>query len=517
MRSTQTSVCCIAWLAVASLHAAAAEAPLAEAVEAMDRSRIHALMADSADVNAPQVDGTTALHWAAQHDDLEIARVLVKAGANVNSANRYGVTALNLACTNGNGALVEMLLDAGADANATLPGGETALMTASRTGRLAPVRALLAHGARVDGKIHGMGRREGAGANAFNRRLYDPTIFDFETQPEQTALVWAAAEGHAEVVSELVKAGADFKSSLSSGFTPLLFAVRNGHMDAVKVLLAAGVDVNERINPDKDWRHTGYSSRLRPDATALHVAIENGRFELAAYLLEAGADPNAADHVGYTALLAIPNARRMPAGDADPPPERTGRLTSLDLVRELAKHGADLNARMSGPGLINLGVTVLGPTAFLAAAQKSDVDFMKTLVELGADPLIRDDRNRTVLMLAGAQMGTDDEVLSTMELALAAGVDINAVDDQGETAMHAAAYRDRGEPIRLLAAKGADIRVWNRANEGGSTPLAIAVGYRGGRVFRPQPEAEAAIREVMVAAGLTPPEQVSIAGSASRE
>jgi ankyrin repeat protein len=375
----------------------------------------------------------------------------------------------------------------------------------------------LAHGARVDGKVHGMGRREGAGANAFNRRLYDPTIFDFETQPEQTALLWAAAEGHADIVSELIRAGADFKSSLASGFTPFLFSVRNGRLDVVKVLVAAGVDVNERINPDKDWRHTGYSSRLRPDATALHVAVENGHFELAAYLLEAGADPNAADHIGYTALHAITSARRVPPGDADPPPERTGRLTSLDLVRELAKRGADLNARMSGPGLINLGTTVLGPTAFLAAAQTSDVDYMKTLIELGADPLIRDDRNRTALMLAGAQMGTDDEVVRTMELALSAGVDINAVDDQGETAMHAAAYRNRAEPIRLLAAKGADIRVWNRANKNGSTPLALAAGYRGGRIFRPQPEAEAAIREVMLAAGLSPPEEVSIADRASRD
>ncbi len=426
------------------------------------------------------------------------------------------MTPLSLACTNGDGALVELLLEAGADPNATLPGGETALMTASRTGLIEPVRALLAHGADVGGKVRGMGRREGAGANAFNRRLYDPTIFDFETKPEQTALQWAAAEGHAEVVAELIKAGADFKTRLASGFTPLLFAVRNGHIDVVKTLIAAGVDVDERIDPDKDWRHTGYSSRLRPGATALHVAVENGHFELAAYLLDAGADPNAADPIGYTALHAIPNARRVPAGDSDPPPDRTGRLTSLDFVRELARHGADLNARMTGPGLINLGTAVPGPTAFLAAVQNSDIEFMKALVELGADPLLRDDKNRTALMLAGARMGTDDEVLGAMELTLDLGVDINAIDDNGETAMHAAAYRNRAEPIKLLAAKGADIKIWNQPNKQGSTPLAIAAGYRGRSSFRPQPVAEAAVREVMTAAGITPPVKVQAAIGAAK-
>jgi ankyrin repeat protein len=482
----------------------------------MDRPQIQALLDEASDVNAAQADGMTALHWAARQDDFEIAGTLVRAGANANAANRYGVTPLTLACTNGNGDLVELLLEAGADPNATLPGGETALMTASRTGRIGPVRALLAHGAKLDGKVHGMGRQEGAGANAFNFRLYDPTIFDFETQPEQTALLWAAAEGHAEVVEELINAGADFKSALSSGFTPLLFAVRNGHIEVVKTLLNAGVDVNERINPEKEWRHRGYGAKLRPDATALHVAVENGHFELAAYLLENGADPNAADSIGYTALHAITNARRVGAGDADPPPDPRGRLTSLDLVRELAKHGADLNARMKGPGAVNLDSVVLGPTPFLAAVQTSDIDFMKTLIDLGADPLLRDGGNKTALMLAGARMGTEDEVVGAMGLALDLGVDINAVDDNGDTAMHAAAYSNRAAPIKLLAASGADIKIWNRENKLGSTPLAIAVGYRGKRSFRPQPIAEAAIREVMTASGVTPPEKVVVATGAAQ-
>ena len=229
-----------AWLLSAISLAGAADASLADAVELMDLERVRVLLKKPADVNAPQVDGMTALHWAARHDNAELAQLLLRAGAATNAANRYGVTPLTLACTNGNHVLVELLLDAGADPNTALPGGETALMTASRTGRLGPVKALLARGADVRGKVHGMGRQEGAGATAFLIRMGDPTIFDFETKPEQTAVIWAAAEGHAEVVAELIKAGADFRAVLESGFTPLLFAVREGHIEVVETLVKAG-------------------------------------------------------------------------------------------------------------------------------------------------------------------------------------------------------------------------------------------------------------------------------------
>lgn len=499
----------VVFLSAISL-AGATDSSLADAAQAMDQEEVRALVEKSIDVNATQVDGMTALHWACRHDDLEMAQLLVKTGADVNIANRYGVTPLTLACTNGNRVLVELLLDAGADPNASLPGGETALMTAARTGKVGPVKALLARGADVHAKVHGMGRREVPGAGAFLVRMADSTIFDFETKPEQTALIWAAAEGHAEVVAELIKADADFQTTLASGFTPLLFAVRNGHRKVVETLVRAGVDVNKRIQPDADWRHKGYGARLRPNATALHVAVENGHFELAASLLEAGADPNAADSIAYTALHAITGARAVAVGDANPPPERTGNMTSLEFVRKLAAHGANLDARMKRPGLINLGVVVLGPTAFLAAAQTADVDLMKRLSDLGADPLLTDGDNRTALMLAGAAAGTEGEVLQAIELLLELGVEIDAVDDNGETAMHAAAYKNRPEPIKLLAARGASIEIWNQTNKHGSTPLAIAAGYRGQGSFRPQPDAEAAIREIMVAAGVVPPEDVTV-------
>jgi ankyrin repeat protein len=502
------SVWAVSWLLTATTVLAAEDAPLADAAEKMDRMGIQRLLEQSVDVNAPQVDGMTALHWVTLHDDLETARQLLTAGADTTAANRYGVTPLTLACTNGNGPLVELLLEAGADPNTSLPGGETALMTAARTGRLGPVEALLARGADVHAKVQGMGRQDGAGATKFLARMADPTIFDFKAKTEQTALVWAAAEGHADVVAALIEAGAEFQRTLESGFTPLLFAIRQGHAEVVRTLVEAGADVNRRIEPVLEWRHVGYEAQLKPGSTPLHVAVENGHFALATYLVDAAADPDAADPTGYTALHAIAGTRRVPLGDANPPPDGSGRMTSLDFVREMAARGANLNARMRSGGVDGLGSDGPGTTPLLMAVQTADVELVQTFAELGADPLVRSEDLATPLMLAGRRTGTEEDVLQTMAMLLELGVDINAVDRNGETAMHMAAYRNRADAIRFLASRGADIKVWNQENYQGWTPLAIAVGYRRG-TFRPNPEAEAAVRAVMLAAGIVPPERVA--------
>ncbi|MDE0104992.1 MAG: ankyrin repeat domain-containing protein [Bryobacterales bacterium] len=492
-------------LLIAGCIVAGADTALPDAAQAGSGERVRTLLAEGRDASARQPDGTTALHWAARNVDPEIAEELLEAGADANARNRYGVTPLSLACTNGSAELVELLLASGADPNAALPGGETPLMTAARTGRLGPVRALLVAGAEPHTTVRGMGRQEGAGANYYLARLRDPTIHDFQPASDQTALVWAAAEGHAEVISELIEFGAKYRFALRSGFTPLLLAVRGGHIEAVTVLLDAGADVNERIVPEVDWRHPGYDAKLRPDGTPLHVAVENGHFELAAYLLERGADPKAADSGGYTALHAVAAARRVPLGDADPVPEPTGNMSSLEIVRVLVAAGADPNARLTGTGIVNRGAVVLGPTALLGAVQTGDVELAKTLVEVGADPLAKDNLGRTAVMLAGSRTGEAQEVNRLIDLLLGWGVDIDAVDRNGETAMHAAAYRDRPEMIELLAKRGASVDVWNRPNRHGSTPLLIAAGYRGTASFRPQPRAEAAIRAVMADKGIDPP------------
>lgn len=475
----------IVLLAAGSLFAATSDSPLANAARKMDRAAVRALLEAKVDVNAPQVDGTTALHWAVDRDDLETAQMLIRAGAGVKLANRYGVTPLSLACTNGNAEMVKLLLDSGADPNAALAGGETALMTASRTGKVAAVKVLLA-----------------AGANVHAR----------ESRRGQTALIWAAAEGHAGVVETLIEFGADFRARLDSGFTPFLFAVRHGHLEVVKSLRKAGADVNDTIPVGEPGRRARLARAPRAGTSALLLAVINGHFELASYLLDAGANPNAAE-AGWTALHAISGVRKPGGGDNDPAPYGSGKMTSIEFVRKAVARGADVNARMTKK--INVGLTSLntvGATPFMLAARSADAELMRVLAELGADPKIPNADNATPLMAAaglgtrspGEDAGTEEEVLEAVQVALDLGNDINAVDNNGETAMHSAAYKNLPLVVELLAAKGADIKVWNQKNRQGWTPLTIAEGYRFGN-FKPSAVTVAAFHKVMRAAGVEPP------------
>jgi ankyrin repeat protein len=460
-------------LATATFSVAADESALLGAIKSGDTVALRALIKQRADVNAAERDGTTALHYAIQRNEPETVELLIGAGANVKTANRYGIAPLQMAATVGNASIIDKLLAAGADPNTANPDGETVLMTAARTGEPASLKALIARGA----DIHA---REG--------------------WKGQTALMWAAAENNATAMKVLIEAGADINARSKGGvFTPLLFAVRAGHVAASGVLLDAGANVNQTM----------------ADGTSpLIVATINGHFELASFLLDRGADPNA-DGQGWTALHQIAWTRRPNTGFNLPGAVATGNLDSLQLVRQLVKLGANVNARQTREprdGFRNQ-LNRIGATPFLLAAKAVDLPLMRLLLELGADPKITTEDRTTALMAAagvgiwapGENPGTDEEALAALKIVYeAGGGDVNDIDDNGETAVHGAVYRAGSiAMLKFLIEKGARIDVRNRK---GWTPLIVADGVEyTPNVLKRYPETAAFLRKELAARGLPVP------------
>ena len=459
--------------------AASAQTPLIDAIRGGDLAAARALLERGADVNAREVDGSTALHWAAHRDDLEAAGLLLGAGADVSAANRYGVAPISLAATNGSAAMIERLLAAGADSDASLLEGETALMTAARTGAVDAVRSLLDHGA-------------------------DPNAA--EQWRGQTALMWAAAEGHAAVVRELIARGAevDARSSAAGddeadgerpgGFSALLFAARNGRLGAARALVDAGADVNDTA-PD--------------GSSALVLAVDNRNYELAVWLLERGADPNA-DGVGWTALHTAVLAHR-PHFRVVPDPLPTGGVDSIGLLEALATHGADPNRpavrRVRLAQATSPLFDTVGSTPFMLAAVAADVPVMRLLLAHGADPHVKTPAGSTALMAAAGAAtyawqgpGSEAEALEAVRLVLESGVDVNEADEAGNTALHGAANRGANSVIELLLARGARL---DAANEEGWMPVTIAQGPVD--TIEPFPETYRFLLGLMEQADLAPP------------
>jgi ankyrin repeat protein len=470
----------VAALALAAPAKTPDAALLPDAAEREDWEAVAALLGGGAPPGAPQADGMTALHWAAYHDHQQTVDALLAADAEAGAANRYGVTPLALACTNGNANVVAALIAAGSDANSTGAGGEPVLLTAARTGRPEPVRLLLA---------------AGADANATDRR-------------GQTALMWAASEGHAEVAGQLIEAGADLGRRLPSGFDAMLLAARDGRRQVTRHLLAAGVDVNAVID-----RRNGPRGPRR-GTSALLLAVENAHFDLATDLLKAGADPDD-QRSGFAPLHVLTWVRKPNRGDdldGLPPPDGSGELTSLEFVKDLIDHGADVDLRLTSGGTGGPKFGTKGATPLLMAAKTADLPLVRLLVELGADPLAPNADGTTPLMATAGvgnlapteEAGTEDEAIATAEYLLGLGAEIDTIDHNGETAMHGAAYKSFPKMVEFLDARGADIAVWNQKNRHGWTPLLIAQGFRQGN-FKPAPATADAIAKVMLAHGIDPP------------
>jgi len=440
----------VAVVLTAARGIAGEQSPLLDAAKNADTETLHALVQKHVNVNASDADGATALHWASYRDDVESADLLIRAGAKVNAATDLGVTPLWNACLNGGEAMVRRLLEAGANPNAALIAGETPLMAASRSGYRALVEQLIAKGANV---------------NATAAR-------------GQTALMWAVSQKHSDVVKVLLHRGADIhvRSSVwnevmavpphghldynraipHGGDTALMFAARVGDLASARLLVAAGADVD-----DQDaW---GVS------ATAL--AAHGGDADLVEFLLEQGADPNAAQ-AGFAALHVAVMRR------------------DEKMVRALLAYGAEANApvqswtptRRSSKDF-HFGPELVGATPFWLAARFSEPGVMRILVEHGADPLVVHHGDRvvegkggsgfqhrtdvTTALMAAVGMGGGEAwveidrrerealMLDAVKLVAELGVDVNAVNTDGRTALDAANALKYDSVVRFLVEKGA--------------------------------------------------------------
>ena len=434
-------------LSITGFAVAADDLRLLDAVKNRDRAAVRSLVADRVNVNVAQADGTTALAWAANRDDLEVADILIRAGANVNAATDYGVTPLSLACTNRNAAMVERLLKAGANPNVAQWTGETPLITCARTGNADAVKSLLALKADPNRK---------------------------ETQQGHTALMRAAAGKHPEVVQALIERGADVRARSNGGFTALLFASQQGDVESARLLLAAGADVSE-------------STPL--NGTALVLAAASGREALAIFLLENGADANAVDAHGLTALhYAVPlGIASIDSISVVYRPFHTLPHNMPKLVKALLARGANPNIQITkdfppySRSPYALQTSAVGATPFLLAAAAADVEIMRALLAAGADPQLKAKDGANPLMVAAGvgrvneRSGKEEEAraVEAIKLALELGNDINAENARGRTAMHGAAGIGADSVIQFLAEKGANLDAKDRQ---GNTPLTVAAG-----------------------------------------
>jgi ankyrin repeat protein len=491
-------------LLVLASFAVRADDSIADLIEAGRRAEALAAIEGGADVDAPQADGTTPLHWAAYRIDAELVRALLAHGATPSSTNRFGSAPLGEAVKSGNAEIVSLLLEGGADANAKNLDGESALMLASRAGSVEITKALLAHGADVNAR---------------------------EAWRDQTALMWAADDAHADIVRVLIEHGADVRARAAAndwgaqitsepraqyrptgGLTPLTFAARSGCAECVRAIVEAGESV-DRPTPD--------------GVTALMIALDNYEFDTANVLLDLGANPHYADWWGRTALyLAVDLNSYVPRTPAHP---HSTKASGIDIVRRLLDMGVDPNVQlnMHRPGRGGNSARFVddlltgGATPLLRAAITHDHDSMRALLEHGADVDLPNVMGVTPLMAAagvgvrninfGANRSPNFEedteieskVIASLTILLDAGANIDAsipqeysrtariarpsrmTNREGQTALFSAAERGWTEVVKFMIERGVNV---DTADASGKTALDIALTPIGGR---PVPNSEA--------------------------
>jgi len=446
---------------------ACADPALLEAAKAGDASAALARIHSGSDVDSRDSTGATALHWAVYHGATGLVEALLDAGADPNAVNRYGSTPMAEAAVGGDLAVIAALLEAGADVESPNAEGQTALMIVARTGNTAAAEMLIGAGADVNAREQWKG---------------------------QTAIMWAAARGRSGMVRLLAAHGADVdarstvndwrrqttvfpraKYLPSGGLTPLLFAAREGCAACVVQLIEAGADPNL---PDPD------------EVTPLLMALLNARFDAAAALLDAGANVNKWDWWGRTPLYAAIDYNTLPTGGRFDRPS-TDDTTAIEVIERLLEAGANPNPQLKLlPPYRNVlddrgadPLITIGTTPLIRAAKGADLAAIDLLVSHGVLPDLPQQEGVTALMAVSGlkwlaintrgRYVTEAEAVATAGRLLDGGADINLRDDLGQTALHGAAFRGWNELVRFLVANGADL---NSADNEGATPLDAALG-----------------------------------------
>ena len=414
------------------------------------------------DVNRRNADGSTPLQWAVYNGDVTAARRLLRAGANVALANNYGATPMSLAAEVANTEMLKVLLEAGANADSPNADGQTALMAVARTGNIAAAQLLLEHGATVDAK---------------------------EKWGGQSALMWASARRHPEMMRLLISKGADVnarsidrdyqrhvtaegrpKSLDSGGLSPLLYAARENCIACVDVLLQSKVDIDL---PDPD----GVSPLL--------VAIMNANWDLAKQLIDAGADVNQWDIYGESPLYtAIDLRARIDGGrnSIDAP----NTITGLAIVKLLLERGANPNMQLTfKPANARGAINTRGATPLIRAAVNADAEVVKLLLEKGADATLYTADRQTPIHAVLAGRAPEPQALELIKVLQKAGTDVNVValinhpeEIRGGTALHYAVRKRYKDAIKLLASFKIDM---DAVDQDGLT----ALDYTQSRGFMP--------------------------------
>ena len=518
-----------------------------------------------------QQPGVTPLHLAVSRGDLQAVDRLIAGGANVRAANREGVTPLAMACLYGNLPIAERLLQAGADPKERGPSGETMVMFAARSGNVALIRRLAAAGVDVNAReelrgttalmwaaeqrhpdavkaLLASGADPGlaSGPAGLPRNYMAPRVdvravdaarqrrqraaaagrsYDEQVAIERRAPPAVVGQNTSGTVSDPssddgdnpVQAGLVGKGG--GGLTALVFAAREGDIESAKALVDGGAKINQTT--EYGW-------------TPLLTAINNRNYALAETLIDRGADVNLANKGGWTPLYLATDNRNIEGGDYPvPKPD----LDHLEIIRSLLMHGANPNARVRDNTLTRTIFTMQwffedGATPFIRAAQSSDTELMKLLLEYKADPTLATANGDNALTAAGGIGWVEgvtyersaEENVDALRMLLDLGLDPNHANSEGRTALMGAALKGRNGAVQLLVDRGAKLEQQDRGSRDTDKLGSAAAGHTwqaldyaeglvrvGVQSATAYPETAALIRKLMRDRGLSvPPENRNI-------